>query len=146
MGCPEVKDWETEGSTMYACEPVCVGGQGRRRSTYLITIPVKRPMGGRGSEGGGGSTGQKREELNKERIKPDKSPPYCPVFPARGGGRKPPAPKCGKGVEGLPASVPWVTLSLSLNAMLIHLPVRLSHAATKLFNPRPKPSWLRPKG
>lgn len=51
MGCPEVKDWETEGSTMYACEPVCVGGQGRRRSTYLITIPVKRPMGGRGSEG-----------------------------------------------------------------------------------------------
>lgn len=61
MGCPEVEDWETEGSMdVRMCARVW-GGQGRRRSTYLITIPVKRPMGRRGSKGGGGSTGQKGE-------------------------------------------------------------------------------------
>lgn len=146
MGCPEVKDWETEGSTDVRMRARVCGRAGQEAVNLPHNYSSQKANGREGEWRGGGSTGQKREELNKERIKPDKSPPYCPVFPARRGGRKPPAPKCGKGVEGLPASVPWVTLSLSLNAMLIHLPVRLSHAATKLFNPRPKPSWLRPKG
>lgn len=47
MGCPEVEDWETEGSMdVRTCARVW-GGQGRRRSTYLITIPK-----GQWAEGG----------------------------------------------------------------------------------------------
>lgn len=96
---------------------LCACGESRTggRQPTLLTIPVKGPMGR--IWGVGGSPGQKAEWLNKKRVKRAKAPLTVLSAPSWRGGGKPPPPKCEKGAEEQPASVPWVMLPLSLNAI-----------------------------
>ena len=124
--CPEVEDLGMEDH-VDAC--VCVVNP-------HVTVSAKRPMGRRWGGELGGSPGQKGELAEQGKGSKGKSPvPVLSASSKRGGG-KPPSTKCDLEVWGPPSLCPLGMLSLSLNAMLTHLPVHLSHAATKLFKPR----------
>lgn len=112
------------------CVSVCVSVR-----TVNPLFLVKWPMGG-----GGGTYEEaldKRESwLNKERVKKAEALSLSSLLPSRKEEESLHPSSASWKSEGLPASVPWVILSLSLNAMLIHFLVLLSHAAIKLCKPQ----------